>query len=315
MKITILNFSFLHPEHIQKLKALGEVVEYDSTKTVEETIERLRGTDVAVADCWEAPLNEEVFNASGDLKYLTLNSTGYEQVDIQTAKEKGVMVANIPNFSTDSVAEQTIALLFAVVRHVPVADRAVRANPFQIDPANRSQDIYLGVNVRDKVLGIIGLGHIGTRVAELAQGLGMTVKAYNRSPKTVPGVEMVDLQTLLKTSDVVSLNSAFSPELKEVINKDTIALMKPGAVLINTARGALVDEKALAEALGTKHVAGYGVDLLADWSLNNPLLKLDNVVFSPHTGFFTKESLKNMADIIVENIESYAAGNPKNVVN
>ena len=315
MKIAILSFSFLNSGHIEKLRLLGDVVEYQSTNNEKDAIERLQGVEVAIADCWDVPLGGNVFKEANDLKYISLNSTGYDQVDLKAAKEKGIMIANVPNFSTDSVAEQTMALLFAVLRHIPQADHALREKPFQIDPANRTQDIYTGSNVRSKVFGIVGLGHIGTRAAELAQGLGMKVIAYSRSPKNIPGVEMVSLDTLLKTSDVISIHSIFVPDLKNLINKETIATMKPTTVLLNTARGEFVDEVALAEALVSKRITGYGTDVLADWSTHNPLLKLNNVAFSPHLGFFTEESLKNMADIIVQNVESYVAGTPQNVVN
>jgi glyoxylate reductase len=249
------------------------------------------------------------------LKYVSLNSTGFNQVDLVAAKEHGISIANVPGFSTDSVAEQAIGLMFATLRHIPMGDREMRKKPFQIDPANRSQDIYVGANVRGKTLGIIGLGQIGTRVAEIGRGLGMEVLAFNRTPKQVGGVRMVDLDMLLKTSDVISINAAFVDGMKNLVDEKAIGKMKPSAVLVNTARGDFVDEGVLAKALSEKRIAGYGTDVLANWTTNNPLLALENITLTPHSGFFTAESLKNMGDIIVSNIESYIAGTPQNVVN
>ncbi len=315
MKIAILSFSFLTLEHVGRLRKLGEVVEHQSTNNEADAISRLQGAEVAIADCWDVPLNKEVFESSPSLKYVSLNSTGYNQVDLIAAKEHGVSIANVPGFSTDGVAEQAIGLMFATLRHIPMSDREMRKKPFQIDPANRTQDIYLGANIHEKTLGIIGLGQIGMRVAEMGKGLGMKVIAYNRTQKHIEGVEMVDLDTVLKTSDVISLNAAFVEEMRNLIDKSAIEKMKPSAILVNTARGDFVDEGALAKALSEKRIAGYGTDVLADWTTDNPLLALDNVTLTPHSGFFTVESLKNMADSIVANVESYAAGKPQNIVN
>ena len=315
MKIAILSFSFLQPEHLDRLKKLGEVVEYQTTNTEEDAISRLEGAEIVVADCWDVPLNERVLSAASSVRYVSLNSTGYNQVDLAAASKNDISIANVPGFSTDAVAELAIGLMFSVLRGIPASDQAMHEKPFQIDPANREQDIYLGTNLRGKTLGVFGLGHIGARVAELGKGLGMNVIAYNRSPKAVEGVSMTDLDTLLASSDIISINAAFTEEHRNLIDAEVIGKMKPSAILINTARGEFVDEAALAAAIGSKRIRGYGTDVLADWSAQNPLLSLSQVVVTPHSGFFTSEALQNLADIIVGNIESYAAGTPRNIVN
>jgi D-3-phosphoglycerate dehydrogenase len=315
MKIAILNYSYLASGHIDALKKLGEVTEYPNTNTLEEAEVRLKGVEVAIADCFEISLNKEFFVAAKDLKYLCLNTTGYNLVDINAAKEKGILVSNLPGFSTEAVAEHAIALMFAVSRKLVLGDRNMRKAPFQINPAKRADDVYTGSNISGKTMGIVGLGKIGTRVAEFARGLGMKVIAYNRTPKQIPGVEMVDLDTLLRTSDVVTLATAYTPELKGFIGKGELAKLRPTAVLVNIARGELIDEAALIEALTNQKIAGLGADVFVDWTVNNPLFKLDNVVATPHMAFMTAESLKNMADIIVGNVKAYIEGAPQNVVN
>lgn len=315
MKIAILSFSFLTPDHIARLKKLGEVFEYQTTKTEEDAIERLKDVEIAVADCWDVPLNKKVLGSIPSVKYISLNSTGFNQVDIEAATENNVAIANVPGFSTEAVAEQTFALMFAVARKITMSNAQMTKEPIQVDPANRAHDIFLGTELRGKTLGIVGLGQIGSRVAEIAKAFGMRVISYNRTPKQIDGVEVVDFDTLLKNSDIVSINSAYVSEMKNMFDQDTFAKMKDGSILVNTARGEFVDEQALVNALKSGKVKGFGADVVVGWNKSNPLIGLDSVVLSPHSAFFTNESVKNMADIIVENVESYINGKPNNVIN
>ncbi len=316
MKIAILNESFLNDKHINRLKQLGEVVVYSKTDTDELFIERLKDVEIAVADCYEAPLsNGSLYSKVPTLKFLTINSTGYDLVDIDAAKANGVQIAHVPGFSTEGVAEHTIALLLATVRHIPMGDKEMRKSPFQLDPANRDHDNYLGLDIKDKVLGVVGLGAIGTAVARLGAALGMQVIGHNRSAKEIDGVTMVTLDELLAKSDFVSLNVSLTEDSNELINEDRLKMMKNTAYIINTARSGIINDEALAKALGEGRLAGAGLDFLQEWSVDNPLLKLDNVVLTPHTGWFTAESLNNMAEIITRNVESFVNGAPENIVN
>ncbi len=315
MKITILNHCYFTPDHIKRLKEIGEVFEHPNTTTVQEALDRIGDAEIAVADCFEIPLTKEFFTGAKNLKYLCLNTTGYNLVDIASAKAQGVSVSNLPGFSTEAVAEHAIALMFAVSKNIVVGDHAMHDKPFQLNPAIRAQDMYIGTNLRGKTLGVIGLGNIGSRIAELGKGIGMNVIAYNRSPKAIPQVKMVDLDTLYSQSDVIVPAVAFGPELKNMIDAKALAQMKPSAIIVNIARGELIDEKALAQSLSEKRIAGLGADVVADWSLDNPLLKFQNVVLTPHMAFLADESLKNMADTIVSNIKAYASGKLENVVN
>lgn len=309
MKIAILNESFLTTNHIERLKKLGEVIIYENTNSEEKAIERLQNVDIAVVDGFICPLSEKVLASTNMLRLIALNHTGFEMIDIESAIAKGIKITDLPGYSTEGVAEHVIALMFAVIRHIPRANHEMRNDPFQIDPANKEHRGYMGFNVADKTLGVIGLGSIGTRVTELGNGLGMKVVGYNRTPKTVPNVKMVSFEELLKTSDVISINMAMDPGVEHVIGGKELALVKPSAILINTAIGKHVDNQALYVALKDRKIGGAGLDVLEDWSKNNPLLQMDNVVVTPHEGFFTEESLTNMADIITKNIETYIAAN------
>lgn len=314
MNISILNECFFTKEHLDKLRSFGNLTIYEDTTTEEEAIKRLRDADIAIADCLIAPLNRKVFDSVNNLRFLSLNTTGYDAVDLQAAKEKGIKVANVPGFATDSVAEQAIALMFGVIRKVALGDKAMRKNPFQIDPGKKEEQKFLGFNVRGKTLGVVGLGAIGQRVAELGKGLGMNVIGYNRTVKDLADVKMVSLEELLKDSDVISVNLKLTPETEYIIAEKELSLMKPTAIIVNTARGKHIDTKALYEALSSDKIAGAGLDVIEDWVDSNPLLKLDNVVLTPHEGFFTKESLTNLADIIINNVESFVQGQPINLV-
>lgn len=315
MKITILNESYFSETHLAQLRELGELTIYENTDTEEKVIERLKYTDVAIGDCYIAPFNQKVFKSTNTLKLLALNTTGYDLVNVAAAHRGGVEVTNVPGFSTQSVAEQTFALMLAVSRKIPIGDVVMRISPFQIDPGLHSHKQYLGFNLAEKTLGIIGLGSIGSHVAQIGIGFGMKVIAYNRSQKNVDGITLVSLDELLKSSDIISIHLPLTPETEQLITAEKLDLMKRTAIIINTARGKIIDESALIAALQSNKIAGAGLDTIVDWEKTNPLLQLDNVVFSPHSAFFTKESLDNCADIIVANVKAFVEGKPVNIVN
>jgi len=205
-------------------------------------------------------------------------------------------------------------LMFSVIRRIPLGNRLIREKPFQALGIESDYPVQ-GLEVRGRTLGIIGLGNIGSRVAELGLGLGMKVVAYNRTPRQMQGVEMVSLDGLLGTSDVVSLSTAFNSETENIIGTRELALMKSSAVLINASSGKLVDTQALYKALKEERIFGAGLDLLAEWDEDNPLLGLDNIVLTPHTAWWTEEASRNFGDIIVTNIETFIRGEPINLIN
>lgn len=315
MKIVILNECFLTNAHLERLRNFGQVEIFKDTDSEEKAIERLKDADVAVADMFIAPLNKKVLSSTERLEFISLNTSGFELIDLGAATQAGIRVSDTPGYSTEAVAEHTIALMFAVIRKIVSGDQKMREKPLQTDPGNKKDRQFEGFEVFGKTLGVIGLGAIGQRVAQICLALGMKVLAYNRSSKNITGVKQVSLEELLKESDVVSLNLALPKELENFISHKELSLMKNNTVLINTAQGKLVDTQALYQALKENKIGGAGLDVIAEWTKDNPLLKLNNVVFTPHSGWFTQEALVRMADIIVDNVESFAKGNPKNIIN
>jgi phosphoglycerate dehydrogenase-like enzyme len=297
---------------VSDLHTLGSVALHDHVRTEAQTTHGLAGADIAIVDSFSAPLTAAVLERADTLKLLVICSTGYDLVDLAAANRKGIRVANVPAYSTEAVAEQTVALIFAVGRHLLAADAGVRRGQFETDGTNR---VLLGSDLSGKTLGIIGLGKIGARVAQLGQGIGMRVVAWDRSTKPVPGVIPVTLEQLLEESDVVSLHLPLTPETKGILNAERLHLMKPAAILINTARGGLIDEAALYETLRSRKIAGAGLDVVSRMSTSNPLLTLRNVVFSPHSGYYTRESLRLRAQTIVETVADYLGGRPINIIN
>lgn len=317
MKIAVLNECFLSELHLQRLKSLGEVVSFNNSRTEEEATERLKGADIAVIDGFLCPPTAKVINSTEGLKLIVLPHTGYFMIDLEAAKQKGIKVANCPGFSKEAVAEMVIGLMFAVNRKIPLMDRIMREAPFESDPGNiEQQNKYWGFDIKGRTMGIIGLGRIGSTVATLALGLGMKVIANNRSPKTMDGVEMVSKEELLKRADIVSINVTSGADTKNLISGKELALMKPTAILVNVDRGPMVDTEALYATLRDKKIAGAGLDQVAGLTKDHPLLKLDNVVFTPHAGSSTNESFRvNLPELVVSAIEEFGKGSPKNLVN
>ena len=317
MKIAILNECFLNDDHLKRLKALGEIVVFEHTETEGEAIERLKGIDIAIWDGFICPPTARILESTDQLKLIVLPHTGYFMVDLEAAKKKGIKVANAPGFSKEAVAEMVIGLMFAVNRKIPLMDRDMRKNPFESDPSNTEQQSkYWGFDIKGRTMGVIGLGRIGSTVATLAQGLGMKVIANNRSSKTVDGVEMVSKEELLKRADVISINVTSGAETKNLISEKELALMKPTAILINVDQGPMVDTNALYNALEGKKISGAGLDQVAMLTSNHPILKLDNVVFTPHAGSSTDDAFRvNLPELVVSAIELFTQNNPKNLIN
>jgi D-3-phosphoglycerate dehydrogenase len=317
MKIAVLNECFLSQDHLARLNALGEVIVFENTRMEDEAIERLQGVDIAVIDGFLCPLTAGVLEATNVLKLIVLPHTGYFMVDLEAANKKGIKVANAPGFSKQAVAEMVIGLMFAVNRRIPLMDRKMRESPFESDPGSiKQQDTYWGFDLKGKTMGVLGLGRIGSTVATLALGLGMKVIANNRSQKTMEGVEMVSKEELLKRSDVISINVTSGAETKNFISEKELSLMKPSTILINVDQGQQVDTEALYGALKDKKIGGAGLDQVAGLTKDHPILKLDNVVFTPHAGSSTHESFRvNLPELVVSAAEGFIQGNPKNLVN
>jgi len=239
-----------------------------------------------------------------NLRVIAMHGVGVDQVDVAAATARGIIVTNVPGANAQAVAELTIGLMLAVLRRIPMADGRLRAGDWA---GGRT----LGNELSGLTLGLVGLGNIGRKVASLARAFGMTVLGYDPNVVQPPeGVKLTDLPSLLSNADIVSLHAPQTPATEKMINTTTLALMKPTAVLINTARGALVDEQALAEALKAGRLAGAGLDVYAQEPPDpaNPLLKLENVVLTPHIGSSTRGALRNIARIAGEDVARVLKG-------
>ncbi len=315
MKIVVLNECFLSPSHIEELQQLGELTVYNNAADLNTATERAYDADIVLADMFESPLKADLLNALPNLKYLGVNTTGYDQVDMDAVRARKITFTNVPVYGTEAVAEHVFALLLSLARNIVLQDKAVaEKGPYHTDPGNQSHRAYRGHTLSGKTFGIYGLGAIGLHAAKIAQGFGMKVIAHNRTPKTIQGVEMVSFDDLLTQSDVLSLHCALNAETKNLINEQTLAKMKHGTYLINTAGVDCVNTKALKKALDEGRIAGAGLDILDDMSKNNPLLGMDNVLITPHTAWFTAEAMNNIGGIMTQSVKAFVKGTPINTV-
>ncbi len=298
---------------LESLAPYGEVALYGTRAAdQQELIERLRGATAVINVRAYSRFDAELLAALPELRTIAILGTGTDNVDLEAATRQGVVVTNTPGASTVSVAELTFALMLAAARHVALADRAIRTGQWRH---------VEGVELRGKTLGVVGLGAIGQEVASLARAFGMRVVAWSLTPdeeraKRV-GATPVEWEELLAVSDVVSLHLRASPRTAGIVGARELGLMKPGAILVNTARGALVDEKALAEALTAGRLGAAGLDAFVHEPLpaDSPLVGLENVVLSPHTGWVTADAAERLRRIPVENLIAFFEGRPTNVVN
>jgi glycerate dehydrogenase len=265
----------------------------------------------------KASLSREVLANKPQLKYVGVTATGYNIVDVQAAREFGIMVTNVPNYGTASVAQMVFAHLLNLTQRVADHATAVREGRWA-----SAQDWcfwdYPLLELEGMTMGIVGYGRIGRATASLATAFGMHVLAHNRSPISGPElVHPVSLEALFRESDVVSLHCPLTPETQRLVNRERLALMKPIAILINTSRGALIDEEALAEALNSGRLAGAGLDVLAIEPPrgSNPLHDAKNCYITPHIAWATRSSRQRLLNMAIDNVAAFLRGEPQNVVN
>lgn len=313
MKIVVSDSIFLPEEYRKKLDALGDLKVFESMpSSIEEFISRVRDADIVLVGRYG--FSGKAFNASRNLQMLSVWQTGYDHIDLKAATEKGVIVSNVPDYAFDSVAEMVFALALNLLRKVHVADIRLREGNFDWRH-------YFGSQIMGKTMGVIGTGSIGSRVIQIAHGFNMNVISVTGHPSEEKarslGVKFVDLDTLLAEADIVTLHVPLTPSTEKMIGAKELAKMKKSAILINTARGKVVDEAALIEALKEKKIRGAGLDVFEKepLPLNDPLKALENVVLTPHIAFLTEESLEECTYVCVQNIERFIEGKPQNIVN
>jgi D-3-phosphoglycerate dehydrogenase len=300
-------------EPMQRLRTLGEVTVYETRpSSSSELVSRIGDAPITLNIRAYCKFTEEVLTQCRNLRMISVFGAGVDNVDLTTATRLGILVANTPNTSTEAVAEHALALMLAVARRLTTIDRQMREGRWERG---------LVTQLSGKTLGIIGTGAIGMQMARLGRGIGMKVQAWTLHPSNekaeTGGFTYVPLEELLRTSDVVSLHLRISEETRRLLDKDRLALMKPTAILINTARGGLVDQDALTEMLKTNRIAGAGLDVYEVEPLDpsSQLLKLENVVLTPHSAGQTREALDRGLNMAVDNIASFLRGSPRNVVN
>jgi phosphoglycerate dehydrogenase-like enzyme len=290
------------------LASNGELDYYGTLPGSEDRlIARIGAAEVVLNIRSSSKFTAAVFDACSHLRLLSVWGTGTDHVDLAAAARHGVTVTNTPGVSAVSIAEHALALLLAAARQIPQMDAATRRGEWA-----RGQSVEL----HGKTCGIIGLGAIGRHFARLAAAIGMRAIAWTMHPKPLPGVELVELDELYQTSDVVSIHLRLSPETTGFVGAHQFALMKRSAILINTARGAIVDEAAMIDALVERRIRGAGLDVFAAEPLpeGHPLTTLSNVVMTPHRAGITPEALEAGLRMAVENIRAFAEGRPEHVV-
>lgn len=316
MKIVSLDGAALNPGDLSWgcFEQFGEVTVYPRTGSEAETIERIADADIVLLN--KVPLTRAVLDVCPKVKLICCLATGYNVVDTEAAKEKGIPVCNVPAYSTRSVTQFTIGLLLELCHRIGHHDRRVHEGAWQTCPNFCFWDTPQ-MELAGKTMGIIGFGQIGQSVGAVAQALGMHVIAYSRSRRPGVDAEYVDLDTLLAQSDVVSLHCPLFPETTGLINAETITKMKDGAILLNTARGPVIDEQAVADALKSGKLRGAAMDVVSAEPIdpNNPLLTAPNCIITPHMAWAPIEARQRILDITVESIRGYLSGKPVNVVN
>lgn len=317
MKIVVLDGYTLNPGDLNwdGLKSMGDLTVYDRTEK-KDIISRIKDAQIVFTN--KTPLSDEVFTQCKEMKYVGVLATGYNVVDVASAKKHGITVTNIPTYGTQAVAQYVMALLLEICHHVWAHSESVKAGDW-----GKTGDFcywnYPLVELAGKTLGIVGFGRIGQATAKAAIGLGMNVLAYDAYQN--PSLEnehtkYVSFEELLKQSDVVSLHCPLTGENEKMINEKTIAMMKDGVKIINTSRGPLIDEQALASALNSGKVSAAAVDVVSVEPIqeSNPLLHAKNCIITPHIAWAPQESRTRLMNIAVDNLKEFLNGHTVNAV-
>ena len=312
-RVVVVNAGKMNYDHALDFSILSNDVQVYEDSTNAELIERIQGARVVVTK--ELPVSADLLSQFPDTVELIVEAgTGYNNIDLDAAKKKGITVCNIPAYSTERVAHTVIMMIlnFASTMQQQIG---------MLAKGNRSNFTkYLQVShteVNGKTLGVVGAGHIGMEVIKVAKALGMNILVHTRTPKADgDGIRYVSLDELLENSDYISLHCPLNDQTKHLINKETISKMKPNAVIVNTGRGPLINERDLCEALAAKRIAGAGLDVqeVEPPAEDSPLYSLDNVIITPHMGWKGLETRQRLVGIIRDNVQAFFKGEPINVV-
>ncbi|MBQ8760312.1 MAG: hydroxyacid dehydrogenase [Bacteroidales bacterium] len=302
MKIVFLEPLGLSVERIDEecksLRLSGHEVIIYPDRCPEKNIERASDADIVVES--NMPLNKEFFDSCPNLKMLSIAFTGLDHIDMKECERRGIVVNNAAGYSTEAVAEEAICMMIGLYRHIMENDKITRQCS--------GNSIAPGREIANKTVGVIGLGAIGIRTAKLAQAFGCKVIAWNRTPKEVENVTLVDKETLLRESDILTLHIALNDETRDFITKKELEMMKPSAIIVNAARGPIINSSDLADALKNGTISGAALDVYDNeppLKNDNPLLSAPNTMLLPHIGFATKEAFEARLKIVVSNIERF----------
>lgn len=318
MKIVVLDSYCVRPGDLDwtGLYDLADVVEEYPRTPPEQLIDRLRDTDFAVSN--KCRIDDAVLDACPRLRWVGLTATGTDSLDLEACHRHGVAVANVPGYSTESVAQHGFALLLELANSIAGRAASLRDGYWQTGVPD-SYGIHPHFELAGRTFGVVGYGAIGRAAARIAKGFGMRVLAYTRHVKpeyAADGVEFVPFEQLLEDSDVVSLHCPATAETRGIINEAALAAMKPGAILLNTARGALVDEAAVCAALKSGHLGYYASDVAAHEPVRpkDELLHCPNVLLTPHVAWATQEALARLSAEVCANLEAFLQGERRNLV-
>ena len=306
MKIVFLEPLGIAIEKIERecdsLRRQGHEVVIYGDRCPEKNIERAKDADVVVES--NMPLGRDFFEACPNVKMLSIAFTGLDHIDLEECERRGILVNNAAGYSTEAVAEETICMMIGLYRHIIENDKITRSR--------KGIPMSPGREIAGKTIGVVGLGAIGQRVVKLAQAFGCKVLAWNRTPKDIEGVALVDKETLFKESDIVTLHVALNNETRNFVSSKEINLMKESAIIINAARGPVVNANDLADALKNGRIAGAALDVYdtePPIPESNPLLLSPNTMLLPHIGFATEEAFELRLGIVVRNVEKYLLNN------
>ena len=312
-RVVVVNASKMNYDHLLDFSVLSNDVQVYDDSTNEEVIERIQGARVVVTK--ELPVGAELLSQFPEsVKLIVEAGTGYNNIDLDAARAKGITVCNIPAYSTERVAHTVIMMLLnfssTMQQQIGMLAKGDRSNFTKYLQVSHTE-------VNGKTLGVVGAGHIGMEVIKVAKALGMNVLVHTRTPKADgDGIRYVSLDELLEHSDYITLHCPLNEQTKHMINKDTIAKMKSSAIIINTGRGALINDADLCEALAAKRIAGAGLDVqeVEPPAEDSPLYTLDNVIITPHMGWKGLETRQRLVGIIRDNVQAFLKGEPINVV-
>jgi len=321
MKIVVLDGYTMNPGDLDwgALQQIAPCEIYDRTST-DQILERAAGTEIILTN--KTVLTAKTITSLPDLRYIGVLATGYNIVDIEASRSAGIVVSNIPGYGFASVAQMVFALLLEITQQVGHHDRLVHEGCWVSCPDFSFCDRPLA-ELASKTFGIVGCGQIGRQVAQIAKAFGMQVMIYTANPDkhhtwaSEQQVKLVDLDTLFNNSDVVSLHCPLTSDTEQLANKTRLAGIKRGAILINTGRGPLLDEAAVAAALESGQLGGFGADVLSTEppAADNPLLSAPNSFITPHIAWATREARERLYNIAVANVQAFLAGTPQNIVN